>query len=139
MRILERYKFQKDYAEKGLKPNCFFNPDNSVAVFEDSNDDLLVKNWVYEKASDLKKDASFFLNHESYQRILEFVKAGASSSEDAPAPIIINPLDYDEYAEKDSVNEKGCSEKKTKILSELKEKKLKVVELQEILIRILEL
>jgi len=135
MKVLEKIRFQKEYVEKRIKPKCFFNPDGSVAVFAITQEDQLVQKWVYEKGAALKNEG-FSLNSETYDQILKFIMEGGSFNE-APPEIILEP------EEQKPIVQEGVKTpsqgNRSEIIELLKSKKLKVAELQEILIKILEL
>ena len=67
MRYLTYQAYNSEFISKGQKAKAYFNPDNSVAIFQE--EDEIVRLWVNKNAAKLKGN-NFYLNSNSVKKIL---------------------------------------------------------------------
>jgi hypothetical protein len=71
MRYINLHKYNTEFAGKIKNPRIFYNPDNTVAIFDEQDSDV----WGYIVQNGEKlKEASFFMNDENYESIVQFLK-----------------------------------------------------------------
>lgn len=66
MRYLTLQAYNTEFISKGQKAKVYFNPDNSLALFEE--EDEVVRLWVNKNAAKLKEN-NFYLNSNSEKKI----------------------------------------------------------------------
>lgn len=71
MKVIPNSKFYSEYHGKHPKDQLYFNPDNTVTLFEEPDKD--VRDWVYENGVKLKEERKI-VNAEAVESIRAFLK-----------------------------------------------------------------
>lgn len=82
MRYVSIQKWNQEYAGKIREPRLFYNPDNSVAIFDEA--DNAVWDYILEHGVKLKENG-FVMNEENYQAIVEYLKANPKENKEVAA------------------------------------------------------
>jgi hypothetical protein len=77
MKYINLQTYNQNFLAKGVKPHIFFNPDNSVAIFEEADEEI--RKYVWEKGEALKI-AGFYMNPGTEQTIREYLTAEAEKN-----------------------------------------------------------
>jgi hypothetical protein len=131
MRYLDNFKYQSEYAARGIKPVVFFNANGSTAIFEGGDDEMIVKKWIESKFAKLKDDG-FNLTPETFQKILEHDALEKAHLEGKTS----QPLDTTTEVET-IPSQPQDTDWKVKAIQSLESGKLKISELQDLLLSIL--
>lgn len=78
MRYIDLQTYNQNFLTKGVKLQVFFNPDNSVAIFD--ADDEPIRKYVWEKGEALKA-AGFYMNPGTEQTIREYLEVEGKKEE----------------------------------------------------------
>lgn len=88
MRYISLQKYNMEYAGKLVNPRLFYNPDNTVAIFDDEDEDI----WQYVKENGEKlKEGNFFMNEENQNVISEYLKANPKETLKVSDEVISGP------------------------------------------------
>lgn len=71
MRYVSLQKWNMEYAGKLPNPRLFYNPDNSVAIFDAGDED--VWEYILEHGERLK-ETQFYMNQGNYEAIQEYLR-----------------------------------------------------------------
>jgi len=78
MKVIPNSTFYSEYRGKHPKGQLFFNPDNTVTLFEAEDQD--VRDWVYENGADIKERRQI-INAEAAASIRSFLESEKTQEE----------------------------------------------------------
>ncbi len=79
MRYINLHKYNTEFAGKTKDLKIFYNPDNTVAIFDEGDErvwDYIIKN------GEKLKESRFFMNEENYESIQKYIVDGESEITD---------------------------------------------------------